>query len=125
YHVAEPAKPVEKLASSPKPPRQAAAPPANSSVPAKTPAHPSGSKVANAPLVPRGAVVLQVAALVRESDALAMAGALQQKKFPAFVLSPETDNFYRVQVGPYKDSAAANAARQRLQDQGFKSIVKR
>jgi cell division septation protein DedD len=127
YHVAEPPKPVEKLSSFPKPGRQAPAASDRSAaapaVPAKT--APRSGKALNAPLVPRGAIILQVAALVRESDALTMAQALQQKKFPAFVLSPESDNFYRVQVGPYKDTGAANSARQRLQNQGFKSIVKR
>ena len=49
--------------------------------------------------------MLQVAALVREADALALAQALQQKKFPAFVLTPGDDHFYRVQVGPYADAA--------------------
>jgi len=50
---------------------------------------------------------------------------LQQKKFPAFVITPGNDSFYRVQVGPYKNARAAAAARQDLESQGFKSIVKR
>jgi len=79
----------------------------------------------NTPPIPAGATVLQVAALVREADALAMAQALQQKGFPAFVLTPANDQFYRVQVGPYSDASAANAARQGLEKQGFKSIIKR
>jgi cell division septation protein DedD len=78
----------------------------------------------NTPPIPAGATVLQVAALVREADALALAQALQQKKFPAFVLTPGDDHFYRVQVGPYGDAQAA-AARHALESQGFKSIVKR
>lgn len=79
----------------------------------------------NTPPIPKGATVLQVAALVREADALALAQALQQKKFPAFVLTPGDDHFYRVQVGPYGDAQSANAARQALEDQGFKSIIRR
>jgi cell division septation protein DedD len=79
----------------------------------------------NTPPIPAGATVLQVAALVHEADALAMAEALQQKKFPAFVLTPGDDHFYRVQVGPYADAKSANAARQGLENQGFKSIVRR
>jgi cell division septation protein DedD len=79
----------------------------------------------NTPPIPAGATVLQVAALVREADALALAQALQQKKFPAFVLTPGDDNFYRVQVGPYGDAQAANTARHALETQGFKSIIKR
>lgn len=79
----------------------------------------------NTPPIPAGATVLQVAALVHEADALAMAEALQQKKFPAFVLTPGDDHFYRVQVGPYPDAKSANAARQGLENQGFKSIIRR
>ena len=51
------------------------------------------SKSLSSPLIPRGATVLQVAALVRQADALALAQALQQKKFPAFVLTPGADHF--------------------------------
>jgi cell division septation protein DedD len=79
----------------------------------------------NTPPIPAGATVLQVAALVREADALSLAQALQQKKFPAFVLTPGDDHFYRVQVGPYGDAQSAAAARHALESQGFKSIIKR
>ena len=79
----------------------------------------------NTPPIPAGATVLQVAALVREADALALAQALQQKKFPAFVLTPGADHFYRVQVGPYGNAQSATAARHALESQGFKSIIKR
>jgi len=79
----------------------------------------------NTPPLSAGATVLQVAALNGEGDALAMAQALQQKGFPAFVLTPANDKFYRVQVGPYADAKAANNARQGLEKQGFKSIIKR
>jgi cell division septation protein DedD len=79
----------------------------------------------NTPPIPAGATVLQVAALNGEGDALAMAQALQQKGFPAFVLTPANDQFYRVQVGPYADAKAASNARQGLEKQGFKSIIKR
>jgi len=151
YHSGEPEKPAETLPVQPKPvsaPAKSAAKPsakpvakpiaksvANSEVPASAkPAASSPGKSApsakssTSPLIPRGATVLQVAALVREADALALAQALQKKKFPAFVLDPpagSNDHFFRVQVGPYADSPSANTARQKLETQGFKSIVKR
>ncbi|HEY1866219.1 MAG TPA: SPOR domain-containing protein [Candidatus Acidoferrales bacterium] len=81
---------------------------------------PAGSK-----FIPHGSIVLQVAAVVRQADALSLAQALQKKKFPAFVVPPETDRYYRVQVGPYPSVQAANATQQQLEKQGFKSIVKR
>jgi septal ring-binding cell division protein DamX len=82
------------------------------------------SKSASAPLIPGGAYTLQVAALRKESDALELASRLQKKRFPAFVLSPQTDKYYRVQVGPYVDAKAVDAARKGLEGAGFKAIVK-
>ena len=78
-----------------------------------------------APRMIKGSVVLQIAALTHESDALAMADVLQQKRFPSFVVTPTTDNFYRVQVGPYQDEKAAEAAKTALDHAGFKAIIKR
>jgi cell division septation protein DedD len=86
---------------------------------------PAKSKSAmNAPLIANGSYILQVAALTKESDALALANSLQKQKFPAIVLSPRTDKFYRVQVGPYADQKAADAAKKGLEGAGFKAIVK-
>ena len=77
------------------------------------------------PTIPRGGIVLQVAALTKETDALALAEALQKKKFPAFVLPPAADHYYRVQVGPYADEQSADLARHKLEKEGFKAILKR
>jgi DedD protein len=72
-----------------------------------------------------GSVVLQIAAVTRQGDALSMAEALQRKKIPAFVVAPSTDRFYRVQVGPYRDERAADSVRAALDHAGFKAIIKR
>ncbi len=128
------AEPVQPVASAkPKAPAQPKAKPvaapvesdggssvSSASKPAKTTA-----PAARGPFIPRGATLLQVAALGRQADALSLAQALQQKKFPAFVLNPSTDNYYRVQVGPYADTQSANAARHKLEAAGFHSIIKR
>ncbi len=84
----------------------------------------NSAKSMNAPLVPGGTYTLQVAAVRREADALELATRLQHKKFPAFVLSPRGDKYYRVQVGPYTDQKNADAARKGLESAGFKAIVK-
>ncbi|HUJ40954.1 MAG TPA: SPOR domain-containing protein [Candidatus Acidoferrales bacterium] len=78
-----------------------------------------------APQIPRGAIVLQVAANRNESDALNLAKLLQEKGFPAFVLTPSTDEWYRVQVGPYADAKSAEQAKTALAHEGFKAIAKR
>jgi cell division septation protein DedD len=91
-----------------------------------TPSKPSNvsQKSAGNSIIPGGGFLLQVAALRSERDALHLATALQKKKFPAFVVSPQADKYYRVQVGPYADPKAADAARKGLEDAGFKAIVK-
>jgi len=78
----------------------------------------------NAPLIPRGAYLIQVAALTKETDALEMAEALQQRKFPAFVVPTGADKFYHVQVGPYPDQKSAETARRALESAGFKTLIK-
>ncbi len=83
-----------------------------------------GAKPAAAPAIPANSYTLQVAALRRESDAMNLASHLQKKKFPAFVVSPQGNKYYRVQVGPYADQKSADAARKGLEGAGFKAIVK-
>jgi cell division septation protein DedD len=87
--------------------------------PAKVPAH------FQPPRMSRSAIVLQIGALRRQSDALALADELEQKRFPSFVVTPTGDPFYRVQVGPYSTESEAQAAKRELDRQGFKAIIKR
>jgi DedD protein len=67
---------------------------------------------------------LQVAALTRESDAMALANTLRKKNFPTFVQSPQGDKYYHVLVGPYADQKAVDNARKGLEAAGFRAIVK-
>jgi DedD protein len=86
----------------------------------------TASKSAAAPHFTKGAIVLQVAALSHQSDALAMAKLLQDKRFPSYVSAPSGgDKLYRVQVGPYNSESAADAAKGALDHDGFKAIIKR
>jgi cell division septation protein DedD len=126
YHVAEPAKPAEPLTETPKSlvPGRTVVPAAGKSFP-RIDSSRSNLKSVNPPAIPRGGVVLQVAAMARQADAVALAQALQQKKFPAFVLPPGADRYYRVRVGPYADAQSADLARQKLENQGFKAITRR
>ena len=43
----------------------------------------------------------------------------------AYVVPPQGDKYYRVQVGPYPNQKAADAARKSIESAGFKAIVKR
>lgn len=121
--------PAEKLTAATAPPSTPTAP-----VVKETSAPPAATETAKAipvssrfqpPRMLKGSLVLQIAAVTHQSDAVAMADALQRKKFAAFVLSPSGDNFYRVQVGPYRDERSAESAKKALERAGFKSIIKR
>jgi cell division septation protein DedD len=72
----------------------------------------------------RGGFTVQVAALTKQADAVAVAQSLQKKKFPAYVTPPQGDKYYRVQVGPYPNQKAADVARKSIESAGFKAIVK-
>jgi septal ring-binding cell division protein DamX len=82
------------------------------------------ARAAGVTAIPAGSYTLQVAALRRESDALTLAAHLQKSKFPAFVVAPQGDKYYRVQVGPFSDQKSADAAKKGLEGAGFKAIVK-
>jgi DedD protein len=135
--AAEPARPAEKIEPSKpavelNPPAGAVSRPpaiASSPAPASKSAATSHSAAVNskpvAPRIAKGSILLQVAALTRESDALLLAEALQRKSFPAFITTPAADNYYRVQVGPYADKESADLAKRSLEREGFKAIVKR
>jgi DedD protein len=73
----------------------------------------------------KNSIILQVAAIKQQRDALDMADVLQKKKFPSFVANSPADSFYHVQVGPYPDLASAENAKHALEQLGFKSIIKR
>jgi cell division septation protein DedD len=74
------------------------------------------------PPILNGAYVLQVAALLKQDDALAVASSLQKKHYLCYVQAPQKDKYYRVQVGPFKDRKAADAAKQGLENEGFNAF---
>jgi cell division septation protein DedD len=95
----------------------------DSSAPVAPPNAPQRSdRTANVPLIPSSALVIQVAALKRQDDALAIASSLQRKHYLAYVQTPQKDKFYRVQVGPFKDQKLADAAKKGLESEGFKAF---
>lgn len=92
---------------------------------AKTSLQPAPARSAVSPSVnPSKGTYLQVAALRSENDAMSLANDLRKKKFPAGVLPPQGDKYYRVQVGPYADQKALQTAKKGLETAGFKAIIK-
>ena len=90
--------------------------------PVAAPRTPVERSASSATLIPNGAIILQVAALAKQDDALALAGSLQKKHFSAYVQPPHKDKYYRVQVGPFKDQKSADAAKKGLESAGFKAF---
>ena len=70
---------------------------------------------------------MQIAAVSREDDAVALAGALRKKNYNVFVVNnPITnDKFYHVQVGPFSNMADAQAMKAKLTAEGYNPIIKK
>ncbi|HME32654.1 MAG TPA: SPOR domain-containing protein [Terriglobales bacterium] len=81
----------------------------------------------SAPMTGPGTIVVQIAALSREDDAVALAGALRKKDYNVFVVNnPATsDKFYHVQVGPFATLPEADAMKAKLIAEGYNPIVKK
>jgi cell division septation protein DedD len=82
----------------------------------------NGKNPMAAPAIPSGAYVIQVAALLKQDDALSIANGLQRKHYAVYVQPPQKDKYYRVQVGPFKDQKSADAAKKGLEGEGFKAF---
>lgn len=126
YHAGEKGKTDDRL----KPDTSATSPQLQQTAPVlvKSPSAsrgPSNNASKASAATPANGYSLQVAAMSKEVDALDLAKVLQKKRFPAYVLSPHGDKYYRVQVGPYADMKATDVARKGLEDAGFKAFVKR
>jgi DedD protein len=79
------------------------------------------------PVTGPGTLVVQIAALSREDDAVSLAGALRKKDYNVFVVNnPVTnDKLYHVQVGPFATMPEAQAMRAKLVAEGYNPIIKR
>ena len=90
--------------------------------------HPGGEVMSHtSPVTGPGTIVVQIAAVSREDDAVALAGALRKKNYNVFVVNnPVTnDKLYHVQVGPFATLAEAEAMKAKLAAEGYNSILKR
>jgi len=102
-----------------------AAVPAEANAAAKAPAK-TDTSTAVAPAT-NGAFVVQIAAVTREEDAAALAGALRKKNYSVFVVNNPAvhDKFYHVQVGPFPTLQDAESMKAKLTGEGYNPIVKR
>ncbi len=81
----------------------------------------------SSPVTGPGTIVVQIAAVSREDDAVALAGALRKKNYNVFVVNnPITnDKLYHVQVGPFANIQDAQAMKEKLVAEGYNPIIKR
>jgi DedD protein len=79
------------------------------------------------PVTGPGTIVVQIAALSREDDAVSLAGALRKKNYNVFVVNNPVNNdkFYHVQVGPFATMADAQAMKAKLVAEGYNPIIKK
>ncbi len=105
----------------------ASAPSATASAPATAAARSPEVISHTSPVTGPGTIVVQIAAVSREDDAVALAGALRKKNYNVFVVNnPVTnDKFYHVQVGPFSSVADAEATKAKLVAEGYNPIIKR
>jgi len=93
-----------------------------------TAAKPAAAVISHtSPVTGPGTIVVQIAAVSREDDAVALAGALRKKNYNVFVVNnPVTnDKFYHVQVGPFSTVAEAEAMKAQLVAEGYNPIIKK
>ena len=94
---------------------------------ASTPEQPSNASRPDpmqAPTSTNGYFV-QVAAVSKQEDALALVDALKKKQYAAFSNNPPGDKLFHVQVGPFSDIKDAEIARGKLIGDGYNPILKK
>lgn len=126
-HTAETA-PSSKAAETTPPAKPATVAPAVSASSSETTPKPATAVLSHtSPVTGPGTIVVQIAAVSREDDAVALAGALRKKNYNVFVVNnPVTnDKFYHVQVGPFSTMAEAEAMKAQLVAEGYNPIIKR
>src|SRR3974390_2759222 len=76
------------------------------------------------PVAPSGYLV-QVAAVSKQEDALALVDALKKKQYSAFSNNPPGDKLFHVQIGPFADVKDAEITRGKLISDGYNPILKK
>jgi DedD protein len=105
----------------------AATTPHNATQPNETAGRGTPEITRSGPVTGPGTMVVQIAAISREDDAVALAGALRKKEYNVFVVNNPTNNdkLYHVQVGPFSTMREAEAMKAKLIAEGYNPIVKK
>jgi hypothetical protein len=84
----------------------------------------SASPFAAYKFLAKGQVMIEIAEVDRESDAIAVVRELQRMELPVVVVTPHSDSHYHVLVGPYVDAKSAAAAVNKLKANGYSTTLK-
>jgi cell division septation protein DedD len=103
------------------PPVSPQAPPIDPPAPKKEPT-PEPATVTSKPA---NVLNYQIGAVKKGPDAEKLLNAVKKKGFRAFILSPSSDDYYRVQVGPFDNTAEALATKKKLEEAGYQPILKK
>ena len=115
--------------NSPQPPTpiKAAAPSPRVDAPAeatpKPPSKPAGLVPVAAALPSPGSSVVQVAAMSHQEDADVVAADLKRRGYSVAIRREPQDKLFHVQIGPFSTKKEADTMRQRLQTDGYNSVI--
>jgi len=111
--------------------KNTAQPAAGSSTPAtgdkKPPADTAQNQApSNGIVLPATGIMVQVAAVSKQSDADALVNALRKKQYPVIVVNNVPgSSLFHVQVGPFAQAKDAEAMQKKLQADGYNAIIKK
>jgi cell division septation protein DedD len=115
------------------PPGETPATPAVAAKPTSAPAPAAPEEKPSPPPAPAAGgvqqgITLQVVASRSKQDADHVVNILKEKGYPVFLVTPEFahsgDDYFRVQVGPFKSHDEAVKVRDRLKQDGFNPFIK-
>jgi cell division protein FtsN len=67
----------------------------------------------------------QIGAFKKSTEAEKLLNGVKKKGFRGFILAPSSDDYYRVQVGPFDNTVEALAAKKKLEDAGYEPKLKK
>ena len=90
--------------------------------PSAEPAPVNSNRIVAVTVPEKGIPYLQVTALARP-DAEAVVRTLKEQGFPAILTESSKEGFFRVLVGPYRETAQLSAGKDRLRALGFANTI--
>jgi len=77
-------------------------------------------------VLPASGIMVQVAAVSKQSDADALVNALRKKQYPVIVVNNVPgDTLFHVQVGPFSQQKDAEAMQKKLQADGYNAMIRK